>query len=103
MVIKDKNGGPDKLWVFGQSETGDFIYSDGTITPADHTFSERMDRTCAVQLEDGDVLIMGGNGAKKTVRRYNPTDGTVTFQTDMINQRSFFACTTFKSEKHGKF
>jgi len=101
VVIKDKNGGDDKLWLIGPGTTGDFVFSNGTIQPGDYPFSGSLDKPCMVQLETGDVLIMGGYQSRKGVAQYNPVDGTVTQLKDMIYSRRGHACATFKSEKHG--
>ena len=57
---------------------------------------------CMVQLDDGDILIMGGITTMKKVTRYNPTTGAFTTQQEMNFDRKEFACTVFNSDKHGK-
>ena len=62
-----------------------------------------------VQLETGDVLVLGGKSSPQSdpqnrkVTRYDPATGKFEVQTPMIHERHSFACTTFKSAKHGKF
>ena len=62
-----------------------------------------------VQLETGDVLVLGGKSSPQSdpqnrkVTRYDPATGNFVEQTPMIHERHSFACTTFKSAKHGKF
>jgi len=108
VVIKDKNGGRDKLWIIGPSQSGDFIYSDGTIEPGDYPYNHEVNGACMVQVETGEVFIMGGayhnpdsHPQYRKVTRYTPADGTFSSQQPMKQLRQSFACATFKSAKHG--
>jgi len=109
VVIKGKNGDPDRLWQIGPNQNGDFIYANGTIESGSHLFpySFNIDRPCMVQVETGDVYIIGGghthyqpNSAKR-ITRWNYADGTFTQLKTTIQERLSHACATFKSAKHG--
>ena len=88
---------------FGDSQkTSEFVFSNGTIVPGPYPYGTTNNRgICMVQLDTGDVLILGGYG-KKRVSRYNPTTGTFTPQQDMDNDKKDPACAVFYSNKHGK-
>ena len=108
VVIKGTNpDDADKLWVFGgfdhgeADHTSEFVFSNGTIIPGPYPFPNGERGYCMVQLDTGDVLILGGYG-KKRVSRYNPTTGTFTSQQDMDNDKKDPACAVFYSNKHGK-
>ena len=89
---------------FGDSdETSEFVFSNGTIVPGPYPYGSTGNRgMCMVQLDDGDILIMGGITTMKKVTRYNPTTGAFTTQQEMNFDRKEFACTVFNSDKHGK-
>ena len=58
VVIKGKNGDPDRLWQIGPNQNGDFIYADGTVESGIHLYPYpttnpvplRIDRPCMVQV-----------------------------------------------------
>ena len=56
---------------------------------------------CLVQLNNGDVLILGGAKDLKKVKRYNPYTNTFKDQADMIYERFGAGCAVFNSAKHG--
>ena len=41
IVIVDKDGGPDKLWIMGPDDSADFVFADGSIIPGDYPFDHR--------------------------------------------------------------
>ena len=49
VVIKGKNGDPDRLWQVGPKQNGDFIYANGTIESGSH-LSFDIERPCMVQV-----------------------------------------------------
>jgi len=102
VVIRGQNGDPDKLWMFGPNQNSDFVYSNGTIEPGP-TPPDGRRHPCMVYLETGNVLIVGGADSKdkKKVTLYNPTKGEFKTQAPMNQERDRFACTSFKSAKHG--
>ena len=89
---------------FGDSQkTSEFVFSNGTIVPGPYPYGTTNNRgICMVQLDTGDVLILGGISTLKKVTRYNPTTGVFTTQQDMNFDKKEFACTVFNSNKHGK-
>merc|ERR1712241_701337 len=108
VVIKDKNGGPDKLWQLGEHKSGEFIYANGTIVEQDWPFAWRFNRPCMVQIESGEILIIGGvtydssqSNNRKTVYRWNPEDNTFVTQQPMNQQREAGTCALFRSAAHG--
>ena len=109
VVIKGTNPDEaDRLWVFGgfghgeADHTSEFVFSNGTIIPGPYPFQYGERGFCMVQLDTGDVLILGGISTLKKVTRYNPTTGAFTTQQDMNFDKKEFACTVFYSNKHGK-
>ena len=89
---------------FGDSQkTSEFVFSNGTIVPGPYPYGSTGNRgMCMVQLDDGDILIMGGITTMKKVTRYNPTTGAFTTQQEMNFDKKVFACTVSYSDKQVK-
>ena len=109
VVIKGTNpDDADRLWLLGgngggSDKTSDFVFSNGTIVPGPYPYGSTGTRgVCMVELDDGDILILGGISTLKKVTRYNPTTGAFTTQQEMNFDKKEFACTVFNSDKHGK-
>ena len=109
LVIKGTNpDDADRLWLlggfFGDSDkTSEFVFSNGTIVLGPYPYGSTGTRgVCMVQLDTGDVLILGGISTLKKVTLYNPTTGTFTTQQEMNFDKKEFACTVFYSKNHGK-
>ena len=112
VVIKGTNpDDPDKFWTLGGDNVGgvgsaattsEFVFSNGTITDGPYPYGSGTRGVCMVQLDTGDVLVLGGISTLKKVTRYNPTTGAFTTQQDMNFDKKEFACTVFYSDKHGK-
>ena len=103
------DGDSDKLFIIGGSNNPgtEFISADGTVSVGPNIYGENdvVAGNCAVALENGEILILGGFGnsgnsasfkgdaATKKVVRFNPTTNAVTIQGDMAEKFNKGSCT----------
>ena len=95
------NGG---IWIIGgwnsPAKSTEIIYSNGTITAGPELPSDHGAGPCALALDTGSIIIMGGGYGGKKTTYYNPVTQAFSSGPNMINKHDRFACAHFYSDKH---
>ena len=95
------NGG---IWIIGgfnsPGTSTEIIYSNGTITAGPELPSALTQGPCALALDTGSIIIMGGGNSLQKTTYYNPATKTFSSGPNMTNSRDTFACAHFYSDRH---